>query len=104
MDASLLLLLKQTITIEPASGMDAYGQSSYGTGVSVPARVEGRNRVVVDAQGNNAVSSTTIYVDGPTVVTTSSRITLPDGTTPLILSIESMPDIDGTPHHKVIFT
>lgn len=104
MDASLLLLLNQLITIESTSGMDAYGQSTYGTGVSVKARVEGRNRVVVDAQGNNAVSSTTIYVDGPTVVTTSSRITLPDGTTPLILAIASMPDIDGTPHHKVIYT
>jgi len=104
MDASLLLLLNQLITIEPASGMDAYGQSSYGTGVSVHARVEGRNRVVVDAQGNNAVSSTTIYVDGLTVVSTASRITLPNGTTPLILAIAEMPDIDGTPHHKVIYT
>lgn len=104
MDASLLLLLNQIIVIEPSTGTDAYGQSTYGTGVSVHARVEGKNRMVMNAQGNNVVSGTSIYIDGTTVVTTSSRITLPDGTKPLILSIESMPDIDGTPHHKVIFT
>ena len=104
MDASLLLLLNQLITIEPTTGMDAYGQSSYGTGVSVKARVEGKNRMVMDAQGNNVVSGTTIYVDGITVVATSSRITLPNGTKPLVLAIAEMPDINGTCHHKIIYT
>lgn len=104
MDAALLALLNQVITIESATGVDAYGQSRYGTAVLVHSRVEGRNRKVLDAQGNEVVSSTTIYVDGPTVITTASRITLPDGTKPVILAIAEMPDIDGTPHHKVIYT
>lgn len=104
MEKALLALLNQVILVESATGVDAYGQSTYGTFVSVPARVEGKNRKVLNAQGNEVVSSTTIYVDGAAVITTSSRITLPDGTKPLILSVESMPDIDGTPHHKVVFT
>lgn len=104
MDIGLLTLLNQTITLAPATGLDGYGKATYGTAVSVPALVEQRLKMIRDAQGREVVSSTQAFVDGTTVVTTESKITLPDGSTPVILAVASMPDVDGTIYSKVIYT
>lgn len=104
MDKATLLLLNQTVTIAPATGVDGYAQPTFGTGVLVNAVVFGKQKVVKNAQGQDVLSTAQTFVNGTTAVTTSSKITLPDGTTPPILAVATFPDADGTTHHKVIYT
>jgi hypothetical protein len=104
MDAALLTLLNQHVTIEPVASLDGYGQQGFGTGVVVDCLIVQKNNVVRDAQGVEVVSSTQLWLDGTVSVTAQDRLTLPDGSHPVILAVQSMPDIDGTIHHKVVFT
>ena len=104
MDRSLLSLLKQTVLIQTSTGADGYGQQAYGTAVSIPARIIGRNRLVRNVQGQEVISTVQIIVNGDVAVTTFSRITLPDGSTPLVIAVLEMPDAYGIPYHKVIYT
>lgn len=104
MDIGLLLLLNQMITIAPATGLDSEGMRTYGAAVSSAALVIGKQKMVRDAQGHDAVSSVQVYVDGTVLVTAESRITLPDGTQPVILAVSSYPDENGVIDHKVVYT
>lgn len=104
MDAGLLLLLNQHVTIAPATGVDTEGMRTYGTAVTYDALVIGKQKLVRDAQGRDVVSSAQVYVDGTAVVTAESKITLPDGTTPVILAVSVYPGLEGVTDHKVIYT
>jgi hypothetical protein len=104
MDKAVLLILNQSVTITAATGLDGNGMETYGTGVVVKAIVFHKQRLVIGPQGDSVVSTAQVYVDGPTAVTTSSKITLPDGTTPLILAVSTYPDQNGDTDHKVIYT
>jgi hypothetical protein len=104
MDAGLLVLLNQHVTIAPATGLDSEGMTTYGTAVTYDALVVGKQKLMRDMQGREVVSSAQVYVDGTAVVTASSKITLPDGTTPTILAVSSYPDLDGVTDHQVIYT
>jgi hypothetical protein len=104
MEKALLLLLNQSVTITPATGLDGDGMETYGTAVVVQAIIFQQQKLVLGPLGDTVVSTSQIYVDGITAVTTSSKIVLPDGTAPLILAVSTFPDQYGAIHHKVIFT
>lgn len=96
--------LRQTVAIEPFSAYNDYGEPTYGTAVSNNARIVQKTKMVRDAGGKEVVSTTQIYVNGSATVATTSRITLPDGTKPLILAIDITPDARGNAYLKVIYT
>jgi len=104
MDDALLSMLNQTVKIAPLSSIDVNGKSIYGDDVNIPARVEYKTTRVLSGTGEDVISSTQTYVNGDVTVTTTSRITLPDGSTPLILKIDQHPDEDGNIYYKVIYT
>jgi len=52
--------LKDTITVASMTGVDAYGQPTYGEQRSVKCRVEDRLQKVVDASGQEVMSNTEI--------------------------------------------
>ena len=104
MDKSLLLLLNQLVAISPATGLDGNGMETYGTSANVKCIIFQKQQLVVNAQGDSVVSTSQIFVDGDTAVTTSSKITLPDGSSPLILAVSTFPDEFGKADHKVIYT
>jgi hypothetical protein len=92
------------VTITSATGLDEYGMEVLGTPVVVKCCIFQKQQLVLGPQGDNVVSSTQIYVDGPTVVTTSSKIVLPDGTSPMVLAVSTFPDEWGVIDHKVIYS
>jgi hypothetical protein len=55
-------------------------------------------------KGKDTVSTAQVYLDGLTPVGPDDRITLPDGTQPLIISIATLVDETGATHHKVVYT
>ena len=97
-------LLPDTITIEPYTGADGYGAPQFGAGVSYRARIEWGPKNVMNAQGQEVVSSARIYVSCKTAFDSRSRVTLPAGRGPVnppILLVKPATGMRGI-HHTVI--
>lgn len=101
MDAGLLDLLVDTITIEPWASQSAAGEATFGTAVSYSALVEYDTRKVetvgtIDGRGGAVfLSKATVHLDGRPTIDLRDRITLPDGSTPQIIAVRSYSDQSG---------
>ncbi len=84
----------QSISIETPGAYDDFGNPSTGTSTSYLAIVVQQNKMVRDRSGNQVVSSCQIFLPGSVVLDPESKITLPDGTQPVILNVGSTPDFD----------
>ncbi|MGE5619538.1 MAG: hypothetical protein ACM3US_09810 [Sphingomonadaceae bacterium] len=102
-DPELLALMTETVAIEPRTGVNAYGEALYGAAVQYKARIVGRIRRVTDSAGSERVSTKTITLGAAAVVSPFDRLTLPDGSRPVILAVGSYPDESGA-HHTVLYT
>jgi hypothetical protein len=91
-------LLNQTVTVETFSSVDQFGDATYNTAVTYPARIERRVKVVKSMKGETAVSTASIFLNGSVSLDKfgRDRITLPDTTTPPILAIEDGVKGDGS--------
>lgn len=72
----LASLCRQTVTIAPRSGVDGYGEATYGAAVSYRAYVEGRRRLVAGDRGDQVLSTHTVYLAVQSGVGAHDRITL----------------------------
>jgi len=104
LEQDFLEWFNQTVTIEPFTGVNTYGEPQYGDSVQYSAFVQRKTKLVRDRMGQEVVSSAQVYLDGSVDVSIQDRITLPDGSQPVILSIEALPDETGSIHHKVVNT
>lgn len=93
-------LLVHRISIEPYAGNSAYGPV-FGVAVAgVRCLVEEQNRLVRASNGDEVVSSTTVYCKPGTAAPAKSRITLPDGrVTTVIARLDRDGKGLGTPNH-----
>lgn len=66
------------VELAPRTGEGPYGPV-FGTPATVSAIVDQTRRLVRDAQGEQVVSETTLYVQLGTACPDGSRVTLPDG-------------------------
>jgi hypothetical protein len=92
-------VLNQSVTIERFNFIDEYGDPFYSTGVVYKAMVQRRVKMIRDFKANEAVSTCSILMDGTVSAVLDKfgrdRITLPDGTQPLIMAIEDGQDDQG---------
>jgi hypothetical protein len=86
---------REQIHRAPYTGVDAYGQHVYGTSTPMRARIDHETKLVRDAQGEQRVSVTQVYIATTEVMHVLDRITLPDGSTPLLLRVERLADHKG---------
>lgn len=88
-----------TISLASVVSRDAYGKATYEAPRQARARVESVRRVVRNAQGEESVSSHTIYTLSP--VTLTDRLWLPGASTAsadasnLPLAVTATPDKSG---------
>lgn len=97
--------MPHTVVIEPYASRDGWGKPTYGAGVTVKARVQGKNRMVRTRDNVEAASMTQIYIGTTPSVGPDDRITLPSGFSPSqppILSVQKVSD-EGQLHHQVIY-
>lgn len=105
MDQDLLSLMPHTVIIAPWTGQNAYGEPTYGAAVSYTARVQGKMRMMIDANGVERVSSVTVYVATTAAIGPKDKLTLPGGWTPAsppIIAVQRVSDEHGD-HHTVIY-
>lgn len=103
LEAELLDLMVDSISVAPFSTRNGYGEPSFGTATILPARIERTNRKVYGADGTERIATTRIFVPAGTPIDERDRLTLPDGRTPRILSVERGSDERGE-HHQVVYT
>lgn len=107
-------MMPHTVSIEPFSSNDSYGEPSYGASVSYRGRITRKPHYVRGKDGNDIVAEGVVWLGPPTsdltddtvpTVTTRDRITLPDGTLtqPPIMSVSKIADENGDHHLKIHF-
>jgi len=103
-EAAFLEMMPSEVTVYPKSSMDAYGKFTFSaTGTATNCRVMETGRVVKSADGRDVYEVGTIIFYGNPTITTDSKILLPDGSSPLILSVQVYNDDTGTHHTTVSF-
>ena len=96
-------LVQQSVVAFTLSGIDGYGDPSYSTaGTTYPARITWQPHRVTDYAGNDRVAYATLIVATTDDIPVTTKLVLPNGESPSILSIRQVPWIDGTDHHYAI--
>ncbi len=96
-------MLNQTIILAEMASRDAYGKPNYGTPVSYKARVTYKQDLLRDAAGREVLSKGFVWIQGAPTVSPEDQLTLPDNTTPPIVTTEIYYDEVGAHHTKVYF-
>jgi len=100
---------KNTMTVLPFIGFDEYGSPTWAstTAESTYACIINNNqRMVRDQKGTLVVSPSQIYIASTATcpIKIEDKITLSDGSQPLIVSIQYNDDFDGNPCYFEVFT
>lgn len=101
MDAGLLDLLIDTVSIAPWASQNAAGESTFGTAVEYAALVEYNTLKAdvigtIDGRGGTAiVFHAIVYLDGRPSISLRDKVTLPDGSTPRVINVRSYSDQSG---------
>jgi len=101
--SEFLPLMLETVTLKGQSSLDRYGKQTFAaSGTSYRARLVWEERILRDQQGREIVETGRAILYGAAAsATTQWQITLPDGSTPKITSVDTIQDEDGD-HHSVI--
>lgn len=98
-------LMHDVVTITPRTGVDRYNKPTFGDPRQVQCMLTQRPKVIRGADGEEKVANTTIHLAEVVGVKVSDRITLPDGSTPGIISVSREPDPDrGGVSFEVVYT
>ncbi len=92
-----------TISIQTVASTNSYGVDSYNTAVEYSGRVVYKNKSVINATGEEVVSRGAVWLQTKTVINTTDKITLPDGSSPELISVDRPQDQDGDHHVKIFF-
>jgi|ERR1035437_1089509 hypothetical protein len=95
MDYMLKYLMPSTVKIAPMASKDAYSKHTYGSDTSIQCNIAGEITLVKDSKGVESVSKTQIILATVNGTTVDSRVTLPDNTTPRILTVKTFQDHTG---------
>ena len=102
--------MRDTITHEPMTGRDAFGDFTYGAATTYRARIVGEQKLIRGFAGNEVVARQTVYIGAAIVVQPEDQITLSTGFVnstddsaihPPILGADRFPDEMGTHHARL---
>jgi hypothetical protein len=96
-------MLNQSVTLTEMASRDAYGMPSYGTPASYESRITYKDQLVRDKNGQEVVAKGFVWIQGTPTITPEYQLTLPDNSTPPILTTETYYDDKGAHHVKVYF-
>lgn len=101
-ETEFLAMMPSVVTIYSDSGVDAYGKISHiATGTQVRCRVQEATNRYSSERNRDEFENGTLILYGTPDISISSKIVLPDGTSPIILSVKTHND-DFGPHHTTV--
>src|SRR5262245_31925928 len=92
MHPALVAMLTQTVTHVPYTGQDRYGKPTYGAAVQRATRIQYVVQRITTADGQERVSTTTLFFNGDFTLNVRDKLTLPDTTSPAIQQVYSAED------------
>ena len=93
-------LMPATVSVYAKTGYDNYGVISYSTAATTyRARVVRKNGNMRQPDGSVISYGHQVWVASTAAISPDAKITLPDGTSPSILSAEAFSDENGSYHH-----
>ena len=103
------------LIVEPFISSDSYGEPIYGAPRKIPARVIGRTKMAMGADGREQVSNAQAMLPGEYGITTDDRYTIPQrfsanprdtsdlfSRQPKAIAVDRSTDENG-PHHTVVY-
>ena len=102
----LLRLMPDTITHAAWVGMstDGYATTEYSTDTTdYRCRIGTEQRLVRNFDGIEELATTTVWVASTSTFSALDQFTLPDATSPGLLSVETYRDRNGVDHSKLGF-
>lgn len=103
-ETMFLDMMPSSVTIYPKSSLDAYGKLTHSaTGVAVRCRIMATRQRYATERNRDVLENGSIIFYGTPTITTDSKILLPDGSTPVILSVKVHNDDTGAHHTTVTF-
>ena len=102
----LLDLMPSTCVYAAFQGLstDGYAIPTYSTAAaSYRCRVVNEQRLVRSFDGVEELATTTVWIASTSTFSPLGRFTLPDGSTPGLLAVETYRDEDGVTHSKLGF-
>lgn len=104
MDPNLKAMLTEAIQVAPYTGQNAYGQPTYGPGVTYQGRIDRHYQTQAVTTGAQLVLETVLWLDETAVIDERSQVTLPDGRVAPIQGLKVLKDEFGvTDHFQVYF-
>ena len=104
LDPSFLSLMPESISVFPSTTTDSYGKITHsGTAVVTRAYVQETGRVTKTADNRDVYEEGKVIFYGNPVITTESKLVLPSGKIPLIISIREIDDGFFLPHTIVSY-
>ncbi len=95
-------LMTQTVTVQPQSGNNAAGEPTFGDAITIRCRIQGTIKEIRAADGLTRMSSALVILDGVYGIEPQDKLTLPDGTTPVILSVNQNNDGAGSLYEEIL--
>jgi len=101
-DAAFSEMMPDTVIFNPESSKDKYGKATFGSNISAQGRVVFDTKIVRNDLGEDILTGGRVYLYGDySTITLGHKITLPNGISPVIVSVESKKDTAGV-HHSVV--
>ena len=93
----------ETVTVQGQASKDKYGKQTFGGATTtLEGRIINETKLVRDASGQEQVVTGKVIIPGAsTGVTLNHKLTLPDSSTPKILTVDEVTD-EAEVHHTVI--
>ena len=101
LDAAFLEYMTQEITVAKFASENAHGDRSFSTSTTThKARIQFKQHLTVNSQGQEVVARGLAFLGASSSgvmpgLTPTDQVTLPDGTTPPILSVDRFADSDA---------
>lgn len=93
-------MMTSTVVVTPWSSFDMYGEPVFSSASSTyTCRLEAKPTVISNAQGDQIVAKTVLYISSTSALYATSRYVLADGSEPVVQHLERVYDNDGIHHH-----
>ena len=97
-------MLPNTVVVRTRASRNSDGSDTFSTSATTyRARVVNSRKWVRATNGNSAMTSAIAWIASTGTLAMDSRYTLPDGTSPPVLMVDTVPDEDGVYHNRVTF-
>lgn len=96
-------LMPQTVTVQRVLGLDSQGAQILSSPNTYQARINNQTRMVRQANGDEVVARGRAWLATVDPITTRDKVILDDGTVPLILVVNVVPDEDGPLYTSIDF-